>query len=481
MEIRAIKNWRSLAFGLAFFVFALPSLSLEAQEEGNEEGSEPTPVSFFQEVRPILQARCHGCHQPAKVEGEYIMTDFDRMIAGGGSGDPAIVPGKPEESYLCDLIAPVDGIAEMPPNRDALEPHEIELIERWILEGATNDTPTNATTQIDMEHPPVYEAAPVITSLDFSHDGRWLAVSGYHEVLVYDASTFELSKRLVGLSERIESAVFSPDSKRLAVAGGSPGRRGELQIWDVENSELLISVNEGYDTLYGASWSGDGKLVAFGCPDTTVRAIESETGEEVLFNGAHNDWVLDTVFSKESDHLVTVSRDRSMKLYKVDTQRFIDNITSITPGALKGGLNSVTRHPNADQMLTGGADGVPKLYKMIREQARKIGDDFNLIRAYPAMSGRVYSVRFSIDGSKIVAGSSFNGQGQIRVYQTDDAKQLTNIDVAEGGIYAVDFAQDGASIAAAGFDGLVRIYQVETGELQQTISPLGLNADTENE
>ena len=69
-----------------------------------------------------------------------------------------------------------------------------------------------------------------------------------------------------------------------------------------------------------------------------------------------------------------------MKLMKVDAQQFIDNITSITPGALKGGLISIDRHPGKDELLIGGADGTPKIYRMFRQKARKIGDDFNRIR-----------------------------------------------------------------------------------------------------
>ena len=48
--------------------------------------------------------------------------------------------------------------------------------------------------------------------------------------------------------------------------------------------------------------------------------------------------MLGTVFSTKDTHLVSISRDGSMKLIEVATQRFIDNITSITPSLLKGGL-----------------------------------------------------------------------------------------------------------------------------------------------
>ena len=57
-----------------------------------------------------------------------------------------------------------------------------------------------------------------------------------------------------------------------------------------------------FDTVYGASWSPDGSKVAFGCADNTVRAIDVKTGKQVLFMGAHSDWVLDTVFSVDGSH-----------------------------------------------------------------------------------------------------------------------------------------------------------------------------------
>ena len=245
---------------------------------------------------------------------------------------------------------------------------------------------------------------------------------------------------------------------------------GELQIWNVEKQELDLAQTIGYDTIYGASWSPDGAKVAFGCPDKTLRAVDSQTGAQVLFSGAHEDWVLDTIFSTQGTHLISVSRDMSMKLVEVVTQRFVDNITSITPGALKGGLSAVDRHPTKDELLAGGADGAPKIYKMVREQARQIGDDFNLIRKFDAMPGRVFDVKFSRDGERIVAGASADGQGEVRVYQTADGKRLGSFKPATP-IYAVSFGPDGKTVAAGGFDGFVRIIDAEQGTVVKEFMP----------
>ena len=443
--------------------------------ESDKEDSAVGKTSYYADIRPIFQANCQGCHQPAKQGGEYVMTNFASLAAGGESGDAAIIANKPGESNLVALITPVDGKAEMPRGKKPLSDSEIQLIRKWISEGATDDSPVSTRPQYDMDHPPDYPAPPVITSLDYSTDGKLLAVSGYHEVVLHNTDGSGLAARLVGQSERIESAVFSPDGKQLAVTGGSPGRMGELQIWDVEKQELKTSIAIGYDTIYGASWSHDGKLVAVGCPDTSVLAFDSKTAKRMLFNGAHDDWVLDTVFSVKSDHLITVSRDRSMKLIKVETQRFVDNITSITPGALKGGVNAVDRHPTKDELLVGGADGVPKIYQMLRTKARQIGDDHNLIQpVFPQMPGRVFDVKFSASGDQIIAGSSFNGAGYVSVYNTSDRKIVTKIDIPQGGIFAVAFSHDGQAFASGGFDGIVRIHDAATGVLIREFTPVDI-------
>ena len=84
-------------------MFSLCALvSAEQEPEGESQGK----VSYHKQIRPLFQANCQGCHQPAKPLGDYVMTSFDKLVAGGEIGDAAIVPGKPDESYLLDQITP---------------------------------------------------------------------------------------------------------------------------------------------------------------------------------------------------------------------------------------------------------------------------------------------------------------------------------------------------------------------------------------
>ncbi len=501
------------------FVICLITLLLALPEAVKTvAASSDSTISFHRQIRPILQARCEGCHQPAKRSGDYVLTSVAHLLQTGESGETPVVPGKPDESALLAAVTPVDGKATMPPNGAPLSEHEINLIRKWIQEGAKDDTPPSTSPVVDQDHPPVYHRAPSITSLDYSPDGKLLAVSGFHEVIVLPATipaegNLKPVARLVGLSEKIESVAFSPDSKKLAVAAGQPFQNGEIQIWNVQTQKLEQSISTTADTVYGVAWSPDGKLVAVGCTDTAVRAFEVETGKQVFFNGAHDDWPLDTVFSKDGSLLVSVGRDMSTKLYHVSTERFIDNVTSITPGALKGGISAVARHPGRDEILVGGSDGIPRIYRMERVTKRVIGDDANLIRKFPAMPGRITAVAYAPDGKSIVCLSSHNGTGHVSLFDSDfpyempeeikkivekvvgtqspeEVQKLNSYITADvklrasvsfpTSLYALAYHPDAKQIAVTGQDGLIRVLNPENAETVRTFSAVEVTSQQKN-
>src|SRR5262249_38308296 len=161
-----------------------------------------------------------------------------------------------DESNVVKQVLPHDGKpAAMPKSRPPLLDRDVEVVKKWISQGAKDDSPATTLQVVDAEHPPSYNLPPVLTALAYSPASKLLAVSGYHEVLLHHADGSGLVARLVGLSERIQSLAFSPDGTLLAVAGGSPCRFGEIQVWEVAHHKLKLSVSVTYDTVYGASWS----------------------------------------------------------------------------------------------------------------------------------------------------------------------------------------------------------------------------------
>ncbi|MFM9147591.1 MAG: c-type cytochrome domain-containing protein, partial [Verrucomicrobiota bacterium] len=91
------------------------------------------PVSF-DEVRPILEGRCVECHNPDKVKGKLLMTTREEMVKGGESGAPLLDPKSGELVKRITLPKGHDDV--MPPKDGPLAAAEIDLLRRWVAEGA---------------------------------------------------------------------------------------------------------------------------------------------------------------------------------------------------------------------------------------------------------------------------------------------------------------------------------------------------------
>src|SRR5262249_54098643 len=104
------------------------------------------PVSFINDVAPILKENCFACHDAKKRKGKLDMTTYETFRKGGDHDDP-IAAGKPDDSYILDVLKASDN-SRMPPKEsgEALPKEKIAVVEQWIKEGAKLDamlTPKN--------------------------------------------------------------------------------------------------------------------------------------------------------------------------------------------------------------------------------------------------------------------------------------------------------------------------------------------------
>jgi WD40 repeat protein len=351
----------------------------------------------------------------------------------------------------------------MPFGQSPLAANDVSIIREWIAAGARDDSPS----EIVASEPAVYQQPPVITALRFSPDGKTLAVSGNREILLHRADGSGLMKRLAGKADRILSIAFSADGSLMIAGGGTPARFGEIQFWEPGEGKLLRVADVTSDTVFGASLSPDGSKVAVGCADNTVRAFDTATAKELYRISAHENWVLATAFGIDSKRLVSVGRDRAAKLIDATAGQFLENVNQ-----MHGELAAVARNPKADEIVIGGDDRIPYMYRMDRPRNMKVGEDATLIRQLASQEGAIFALDWSPDGRRVaVAGAA----PTVNLYDADTGAPAGSCKGHTAGIYAVAFSPDGAHLATGGFDGQIRLYSTRDCTLEKSFVPVPLS------
>jgi hypothetical protein len=89
---------------------------------------------FETHVRPLLVKRCQECHGPSKQQSDFRI-DTRAGLMAGVDGTPAVVPGKPDDSRLLQVLAYSEDDAQMPPD-GKLPQEEIDILTKWVADGA---------------------------------------------------------------------------------------------------------------------------------------------------------------------------------------------------------------------------------------------------------------------------------------------------------------------------------------------------------
>ena len=98
-------------------------------------------IDFAQQIKPLLERSCVGCHSGEKPRGLFRIDGRDAILKGGASGEAAIVPGHSEKSPLIDYVSGNVPDSEMPPRAQrkrfpALRTDDVALLRAWIDQGA---------------------------------------------------------------------------------------------------------------------------------------------------------------------------------------------------------------------------------------------------------------------------------------------------------------------------------------------------------
>ena len=115
-------------------------------------------VDFLADVYPIFEASCFECHGPKKQKGKLRLDTHEGLFEGDEDYLP-LVPGKPDESILIELVSlPADDPDVMPKEGDHLTEEQIATLRAWIEQGAPWAEPERAPVEKVLELPALDEA-----------------------------------------------------------------------------------------------------------------------------------------------------------------------------------------------------------------------------------------------------------------------------------------------------------------------------------
>lgn len=451
----------AIAAALLYLLLA-PSVAVAADK----------PVSFINDVAPILKENCFACHDAKKRSGKYDMTTVEKLMAGGSDGEP-IVPGKPDESEFHGLIVTNDD-RRMPPRDkgEAVPKDKAEVIRRWIAEGAKIDAGLDPKADLVKElrirwtppaPPEKYKFPSIVNALAFTPDGQQLVVGGHHELTVWNITDAKLVKRITTRAERAYGMVFL-NGGQLAVAGGRPGQEGDVRIYDLnakpketrngvaildgvnDKAVMLKQLLDVEDSVLCLTISKDGKTLAAGGCDRAVRIWDLSGGlnaiklDQTVEN--HADWVLGVAISSDGKYLLTAGRDKTAKVWDLKAKEsvltFPEHQNVVYGVAVKADL-SIGYSVGADKQLrTWKPTGEGKQIKATSGH----GDEVFKILAHPSQP-----VLLTASADK-----------SVRSWDMDKLSNLKTFQGLNDFVYALAISPDGKQVAAGSYDGEVRIW-----------------------
>ncbi|MBI3876599.1 MAG: hypothetical protein HY300_11735 [Verrucomicrobia bacterium] len=448
-------SWLRIAF--AFLLCGLP-----ARAAG---------VSYQRDVWPIFKRHCLGCHSEQKTKGGLRLDDVAALKKGGKSG-PLFIAGKPDKSLLVKQVS--GDPPEMPENEPPLTAAKVKLLRDWIAQGARID----AAPKIERPAvviPAIYATAPAVTSVSLSPDGKLAVAACRSEVVLFNVDDDTAPRRLPTDFDLITHVEFSPDGKRLAVAGGSPQQFGGVIFFDPADGSHQSSRRVGNDTLFKGNFAPDGLTIALGGANGAVHLIPMDAKAEVKSIELHSDWVMAVAYTLDGKQLVSGSRDKTTKISSVESLkllRSIDQSTDIINAVAADPLNAISAG-NA-RTLTGfdfklALSGVEIAGS--GNGARPVNNRDQYVRNFEGQAEAVTALAISGDRKFLAVATR---AAEVRLYQTDNRQRKTTIPNVPAPIFAIALNSDGTRVILGSKTGQVQIYDATAAKLLKSLVPVPL-------
>ena len=265
-----------------------------------------------------------------------------------------------------------------------------------------------------------------------------------------------------GHSSSVSSVAFSPDGKLLA----SGSNDNTMKLWDVATGRELRTFTGHSRGVNSVAFGPDGKLLASGSDDKTVRLWEAATGHLLRTLTGHSKSITSVAFSPDGKTLVSASGFDSgnpspdpIRLWEVATGL---ELRTLRHSEGIQGVNAVAFSADGNIIASGSDDGTIQLWQTIT------GRELRTLRGH---SAAVLSVVFSRDSKRLASGSE---DKMTKIWDLATGNELRSLTGHSEGVATVAFSPDTRTVASGSGDilsgdSIIKVWDVMTGRELHTL------------
>jgi hypothetical protein len=223
---------------------------------------------------------------------------------------------------------------------------------------------------------------------------------------------------------------------------------GTAKLWETTTGRQLFTLRGRTSIeVWCVSWSPDGKWLATGSDDGTVKVWEAAGHSELLTLHCDSGRIPSVSWSPDGKRLATGSVDGTAKLWDTTTGRQLLTLKGHTSA-----VRCVSWSPDGKRLATGSDDGTAKVWDM---------DGGSELLTLQGHTGEVSSVSWSPDGKRLATGSE---DGTAKVWEIAAGRELLTFQGHTSALRSVSWSPDGKRLATGSVDGTAKVWEAASAE-----------------
>ncbi|TMS51351.1 WD40 repeat domain-containing protein [Mycobacterium sp. DBP42] len=405
---------------------------------------------------------------PVPTKALSLSRDGSRIVSGGGDdvvrlwssdGRPVGGPMRHEDK--------VTSVAFSPDGSRIVSGGEDDVVRLWSSDGRPVGGP--------MSH------EDKVTSVAFSPDGSRIVSGGEDDVVRLWSSDGRPVGGPMRHEDKVTSVAFSPDGSRIA----SASQDGTVQLWDTRTGRQVGSPMIHPGSVNSVAFSADGTRIATGGSDRIIRlfSVAKDQSRVVGYLLGHESAVNAVAFDADKPYLASASSDGTVRLWDLRWQRMVGHDGEPWAGYFDDGRrigsgssdktvrwwDPTTGQPIGEPLRVDDPDA-KYLFPADEHRLVSFGSNDDA-RLWDARTGTPIGEPLRVPGEpylstdyRVTRIAAQLEPRVVQVYRTDSMQPVGRPVVPAEDIWRMSFSHDGRTLATAGDDGTIELWNADTGD-----------------